>query len=163
MKGGNWIGGSRVRKLGWRLTARLPCGSSWIRKEERANKKWCNIGRIWSSLQSFAGLHWGKCTEKVVERMLKIDMDVIKCGNGNASVGPMRSQISRISETIKNFQIFEIFFEKTIRGWEGKRDGMVEALYESSVRKLGWWFTARLPWSYGLSPGKARRVILARR
>ena len=72
------------------------------------------------------------CTENIVERMLKMHIDVIKRENNNVSVSPLRSQISKKSRKMNIFEIFFkilIFFENFVV--------YEEALYESSVRKLG--------------------------
>ena len=67
--------------------------------------------------------------------MLKINMDVIKCKKANASARLMGFQISPKFEKIENiwkkYEIFD-FQRRKLRIL-----GNEEALYESSVRKLG--------------------------
>ena len=45
--------------------------------------------KILSSYQGFALRHEEKCTENVVERMLKTNMELIKYENVNATARPM--------------------------------------------------------------------------
>ena len=77
-----------------------------------------------------------KVTENLVKRILKINMNVIKCENHNASTRPMIFLNFGIFWKNKNFEknrkIFE-FLERYMKRilWDE------EALYESSVRKLG--------------------------
>ena len=70
--------------------------------------------------------------------MLKINMDVIKCNKANTSARLMGSQISRnfekmriFEKILKNKEISNFIEAKDRSMWDG------EALYESSVRKLG--------------------------
>ena len=67
--------------------------------------------------------------------MLDINIDVIICEKGNASAGLMGSQIfenfKKMIISIKKNENFKFLKKKYGGVWDG------EALYESSVRKLG--------------------------
>ena len=86
------------------------------------------LWKILSSYQCFDGLPWEKCTENLVERMLKININVFNCKNENATTRPMISQNfrtfqkMRISEKIsKNIEISNFIEEQDNKfmGWRG--------------------------------------------
>ena len=60
--------------------------------------------KILSSYRCFDGSPWEKCTENLVEHMLKINTNVVRCRNDNAIAAPLRSQIFENFEKMKNFQ-----------------------------------------------------------
>ena len=64
------------------------------------------------------------------------------------NIGSMRFQISRNFEQMRIFKkIWRIFdFSEFFKKRKTRKLGNGKALYESSVRKLGWRFTARLPY-----------------
>ena len=86
-----------------------------------------NQCKILSSYQCFARWHDEKCTENLVKRILKINMNVIKCRKRNATTRFMIFQISgnfekmrifkKISKNMK-FWIFEKKDKKCV-GWRG--------------------------------------------
>ena len=76
----NWQVGApalRVTRAGTRLKAHrsLPYGRHSVRDQEWLREKWYNIAWKWSSWQCFARWTWEKCTEFVVEHVMKIHGD----------------------------------------------------------------------------------------
>ena len=65
--------------------------------------------KILSSYQCFDELPGEKCTENLVERMLKININVFNCKNENATTRPMISQNFR---TFQKMRISEKFSKK---------------------------------------------------
>ena len=60
--------------------------------------------KILSSYQCFGGSPWEKCTENLVERILKIDMNVLKCEKHNATARPMIFQALTKFRKDENFR-----------------------------------------------------------
>ena len=89
------------------------------------------LWKILSSYQCSALCHEEKCTEKVVESMLKIKIELIKHENANATTRAIGFQVFESRRKMKNFKILYIFV------FLGKFIFFDEALYESSVRKPG--------------------------
>ena len=120
----------------------------WLSRADLGPHKMMNQRENLASYRCFARWHDKKCLGFVVERMLKININVIICKKANASAGSMRSQISRNFEKMRIFNKISRFFsnflnfskkkDKTIEDWRGT--------LRVSVRKLGWRFTARLPY-----------------
>ena len=89
----------------------------WLSRADLGPHKMMNQYKIFSSYQCFDGLPWEKCTENLVERMLKININVFNCKNENATTRPMISQNfrtfqkMRISEKIskkkRNFEFYK--------------------------------------------------------
>ena len=80
-----------------------------------------------------------KTQENLVERMLKMQMNMIIHKKANVSASVMRFQISRNFEKIDNFWK-QMRKNENFRFSEKRKmisAGDEEALYESSVRKLG--------------------------
>ena len=77
-----------------RLTVyrRLDIRKQWLSRADLGPHKMMNHWKSWSSYQCFARWHDGKCTEKLVKCIWKINMNVIKCENRNATTRLMISQ-----------------------------------------------------------------------
>ena len=67
------------------------------------------LWKILSSYQCFDGLPCEKCTENLVERMLKINMNVFNCKNENATA---RLMISQNFRTFQKMRISEEISKK---------------------------------------------------
>ena len=111
--------------MGWRGTLRVLRAETWltvyrtiaIREQclSRADlgpHKMMNQCRILSSYQGFARWHSRKPTENLVERILKINRDMIKCKKENARARLMGFQISGKFWKIENFKKNLDFFWK---------------------------------------------------
>ena len=120
----------------------------WLSRADLGPHKMINQCENLPSYRGFARWHGEKCLGFVVERISKINMDMIKARKGNEKhtfheVPDFQKfrKNENFQENNENFRIFWIFQKRKTR-----QLGNGEALYESSVRKLGWRFTARLPW-----------------
>ena len=85
----------------------------WLSRADLGPHKMINHCKISSSYQGFDGSHWEKCTENLVDRMLEINIDVIKYVKCNSTRRPLIYQnfwkFEKVEISKKKYRFFRKF------------------------------------------------------